>query len=549
MSARKLFPRVDIDRGNNGVAASSSDNATSTETRRVVFPKANNATAARSFDFAQWYGNGIDPVVRACQAQAERFLTTNEGDLSIATVVNYCQQGLNTFLTYLTLVRSTANRDLHPGDIDRNTLDGFLAFLDDGERSIPYQLSGFKGAKTFLIALCRREVIPWKQTGDDATFPINPFPRRAKHNKGARPLARAQRRAFTAAVKTAVMPLFAEISEATSELLAYALLVIALHTGRNTTPLLELTTDCLRAHPKEHLLFLVVYKRRGHSRSTTPVRVPRQEIESSVTVLPTVVRLIRRVIELTAQLRDSAPAHLRNHLWLYRPTKGVGRGGVSSLSSERLSEAGRLLAERFDLKDTDGKLLRVSVSMLRKTFVNRVNDILEDDLLATAAAAGNTVAVVGTSYLTPGEASRRNWKFMGQALTNELLSNSLGKTDKTPVGRCSDASFGQFAPKQAGAYCMSFLDCLRCRNYVVTGDDLYRLFSFYWRVYEERSRIPQHRWQTRYAHIVRLIDRDVVAAGLEKRLFKPAQVEDARARARADPHPFWSGIEMLERLV
>ena len=38
------------------------------------------------------------------------------------------------------------------------------------------------------------------------------------------------------AVKTAVQPLFTDDSEPSGPLLAYALLVVALHTGRNTTP-------------------------------------------------------------------------------------------------------------------------------------------------------------------------------------------------------------------------------------------------------------------------------------------------------------------------
>ncbi|WP_258504155.1 hypothetical protein [Variovorax sp. S12S4] len=263
-------------------------------------------------------------------------------------------------------------------------------------------------------------------------------------------------------------------------------------------------------------------------------------------MFPTVGRLIQRVIEITQPLRDEAPAHLRDRLWVYRTTRGADRGSVSALTPQRLGEAAALLAERFDLRDAHGQRLRVTVSMLRQTFVNRINEILDDDLTATAAAAGNSVAVTGINYLKPGEAAEKNWRFMGRALTNELLTSTLGATEKTPVGGCSDVTFGQFAPKVAGAYCMSFLDCLRCRNYVVTGDDLHRLFSFYWRVYRERSRINVVRWRRRYAHVIRLIDRDVIAAGLARRIFKPMQIDQARERARLDPHPYWRDLESFE---
>jgi hypothetical protein len=74
---------------------------------------------------------------------------------------------------------------------------------------------------------------------------------------------------------------------------------------------------------------------------------------------------------------------------------------------------------------------------------------------------------------------------------------------------------------------------------VVTGDDLYKLFSFYWRILRERDRMDARLWQKHYAHIPRLIDRDVIAVGLAKKDFKPAAVEAARERARHDPHPYW----------
>jgi hypothetical protein len=191
-------------------------------------------------------------------------------------------------------------------------------------------------------------------------------------------------------------------------------------------------------------------------------------------------------------------------------------------------------------------LLKVNVSRLRKTFVNRVFEILDGDLIATAQASGSTVAVTDSLYLRPSEDSRKNWRFMGVVLVNELLTNTIGATERTPMGRCSDPRNGEFAPKRPGAVCMSFMNCLRCRNYVVTGDDLYRLFSFYWRILQERARLGRRAWKRRYSHIVRTIDRDVVAVGLNKGVLKRLDVERQRARARLDPHPFWKSASIVE---
>jgi hypothetical protein len=204
-----------------------------------------------------------------------------------------------------------------------------------------------------------------------------------------------------------------------------------------------------------------------------------------------------------------------------------------------------MLVQQYGLKDPDGRPLRLNVSRLRKTFVNRVFDLLGGDVIATAAAAGNTVDVTSVSYLRPGEDAKSNWRFLGIALTNELLTNTLGATEKTPVGKCSDIRQGQFAPKKQGAICMNFLNCVRCKNYVVTSEDLYRLFSFYWRVLAERAQMNVRRWRKSFAHIVRIIDRDIIEVGLAKSIFKAADVKQAREHAMVNPHPFWRTEDVI----
>ena len=505
----------------------------------VRFPAKGNASSNRSFDFGRWYGAGADEIVYACQRQIERFLETHDGDKSAASVVSYCLNGLKTFFDYL-LIRSVAeDRALKLGDINRNLIDGFLVFLDDGKTSVVTQSTRLQAIKAVLVAMGNRGLIQVVKTGDNATFPRNAFPNIHRKRKGESPMPKGQRQAFAAAVKTAAMPIFQDDAQPTSELLSYALLTIALHTGRNTTPLLEMGPDCLRSHPKDKLEFLVVYKRRSRQSSKVILGAEKM-IESMPTVFPSVARLIRRTIELTGPLRDQASGHLKQRVWLYPSQSNPRAGEIWALSPSMVGLTVKKLVKDFDLRDANGDPLRINVSRLRKTFINRINEILDDDLVTTAVAAGNTPQVTGNVYLRPGEGSQKNWKFMGVALTRELLSATLGATEKTPTGGCTDTKAGQFAPKRDGATCMNFLDCVRCRNYVVTGDDLHRLFSLYWRIYSERGRMDKRKWERHYAHIVRLIDRDVVQAGMQKKAFNQSEVADARERARIDPHPFWS---------
>lgn len=554
MGKRKVFvntdltiPRVEHMRGADGVVEVSSALLPPASTK-IEFGR--NPSKYRVFDFATWYGSGIDSITYACQRQVERFLSKQDADVQVATIVGYCLQGLSSFLRHMTLQARAACRPMDLNDINRDTIDSYLVFLRDQGYAADSQRVTYTYTKSVILALGRRELVRVIDRGDQATFPRNPFPGSTRHGKGERPLSAPEKRAFALAVRSAVRPLIETDAEPTSYLAGCALLVVALHTGRNTTPLLELHTECLRAHPKDGIEFLVVYKRRGHSTSHVALRSSSsilRVVESTPTLRATVAQLLRRFIILTAAMRQEVPLDLRARVWLYRRSRDAEKR-ASALSTGSLEAAVKKLVEEYDLRGDDGKPMQVNVSRLRKTFVNRIFEILDGDVVATATAAGNTPVVAMRNYLRPSDEARRNWHFMGRVLVQELLTNTLGATEKTPVGQCSDSQDGEYAPKRDGELCQSFLNCLRCRNYVVTGDDLWRLFSFYFRVLRERPRVDKHRWRLQLAHIPRLIDRDVIQAGLERKLFKREQVDSARQRARHDPHPFWSGPDVIDAL-
>ncbi|AIO39110.1 hypothetical protein DM40_3897 [Burkholderia cenocepacia] len=515
----------------------------------VYFAK--SASKCRQFDFGPWYSAGIDQITYACQRQIERFLDKQDLDVEVSTIASYCTTGLRYFLSYLTTYAATTGRALELRDIKRDTVDSYLAFLRDRGVSTLTQRVCYAYTKSVLVALGRRGLFELLTTGDNATFPNNPFPGSHLHDRGESPLTRTERKAFTAAVKTAVLPIFTNDTAPKSTLLAYALLVVALHTGRNTTSLMEMPIDCLKPHPKNNLEFLVLYKRRGHTTTKIVVRsetTAERTVESTPTLRPAVSGLIRRVIELTAQIRARAPEDIRNRVWLYSKRAMDGQLRIVNLKIGMLDEAIKKLVRDYNLVDNDGKPMRINISRLRKTFANRVNEILEGDIVATAVAAGNTPPVVSRHYLRPGEDAKQDWRFMGVCLVNELLSGTLGATERTPVGRCSDIRMGEYAPKREGAPCERFLNCLRCRNYVVTGDDLWRLYSFYWRVLGERSRMDRQRWNQQFRHIPRLIERDVITIGIARKVFREADVAAARERARNDPHPFWASQTIFDDL-
>ncbi|WP_257111975.1 hypothetical protein [Pseudomonas ficuserectae] len=555
MGRRKLFTKTDL---SIPQVEHSRDAAGNVVVLPEAIPPANttvefgrNASSCRTFDFAPWYGAYIDAITYACQQQIRRFLAGMDGAVEASTVTNFCHSGLRHFLDYSILRATAFGRDLTLTDLDRNLIDGYLGHLAGLGVNPTSQRNNYNGAKSVLLALGRRGLINLIASGDAATFPRNPFPNSNRKMKGETALNKHERQAFAATLRQALIPLWCDGVQLTSELLVYALMMVALHTGRNTTPLLEMRRDCLRPHPKDNNVFLVLWKRRGHNSSKVALRAESEServLESTPTVRTNVERLICRVLTLTEPLNAEAPADIKGRVWLYRSRSSGNVDQVTTLIPRSLNVAIKRLVANHQLTDSNDQPLRINISRLRKTFGNRIYELADGDLATTAIALGNTPKVADRNYLAPGEDTRRNWRFMGELLVQELLSQTIGATyTETPMGRCADPIAGQYAPKRDGASCFAFTNCLRCKHYAVTADDLYKLFSFYFRVLAERSRMDKRRWVQEYAHIPRLIDNYIVAEGLRRSTFKSADVDANRERARSQPHPFWS-VDLIDSL-
>lgn len=555
MGKRKVFTKTDltvpqvehnIDMAGNVIILPEAIPPTNTV---VAFGR--NSCNSRSFDFARWYGSGIDAIAYACQRQIERFLAGQEGSLSVASVASYCQGGLRHFLDYCVLQAVAFERELTLNDVSRSLIDGYLGHLSGQGTATITQKKFYSTTKAVLVALGQRGLLPLITSGDTATFPRNPFPNSNRKVKGETALSKRERQDFAAALRQAIKPIWIDGSPITGHLLAYALLVVALHTGRNATPLLEMGRNCLRPHPKDDTVFLVLWKRRGYNTSKVALRTESKAervLEAMPSVRINVERLIRRVMVLTEPFDSEAPDDIKGRVWLYRSRASNSTSQVITLTSMSMDRSTARLVAEYDLKGSDGQPLRINISRLRKTFANRILELTDGDLATTASALGNTPRVADQNYLAPSEDARRNWRFMGEVLVKELLTATIGATYKeNPLGRCGDPVSGQFAPKREGATCMNFMNCLRCKDYAVTAEDLHKLFSFYFRVLSERSRMDKRRWARQYAHIPRLIDDYIVAEGLRRGIFKAAAVDAARERARTQPHPFWS-VDLIASL-
>lgn len=324
MGKRKVFTKTDL-------SVPQVEYSRNTAANVVILPEAippsntiikfrRNTTTMRSFDFSRWYGAGIDPITYACQRQIERFLSDGEAVLATSTVTSYCK-GLRIFLDYCMLHATAFGRELDLADITRDLIDGYLGHLDGLDVTTISNRTTYSQTKSVLLALGRRGLVHLVTSGDAATFPDNPFPNSSRKVNGETALSKRERQALTVALRQAIKPIWDDDVHVTGELLSVILLVVALHTGRNTTPLLEMGRDCLRSHPKDNIVFLVLWKRRGYNSSKVALR-PESDaervLESTPSVRTTLERLIRRVMTLTEPLDAEAPVDLKGRAWLYR---------------------------------------------------------------------------------------------------------------------------------------------------------------------------------------------------------------------------------------
>ena len=378
-------------------------------------------------------------------------------------------------------------------------------------------------------------------------FPRNPYPNSNRNRKNETALSSRERSQLVCALRTELKILFDEhCKELSSYDASICLLAISLRTGRNTTPLLELSVDCLQDHPlKPDRKLMVSYKRRGSSIHLTAMRAC-NNIEMMTTIMPDVDIIVQKLIELSKPIREFASKKYRQRLFLYKARGTVGTvkiGDVLPLTDRTIADAIEKLTKKYVMTNDDETPLRLNVSRLRKTFVNRLWKLSGNDPFVTAKLAGHTLKISNDYYLEISDEMEKDWHLMGEIRTAELLENKDGSSVKsllenTPVGHCKDTRFGHLAPKN-GDYCSDFLHCFRCRSYVITSDDLYRLFSFYWLMVRERDRIGSRKWSRYYAHIIRIIDRQIAPQ------FDLQKVAENRTLAKEVPHLFWRNREQI----
>ncbi|WP_350357411.1 hypothetical protein [Paraburkholderia fungorum] len=513
----------------------------------VTLPAIGNATSHRTLDLSAYLGRGIDAWVWACTTQLRAFLAG--GGATPATVRGYWSNGFVHFCDFLIAVGVPCQ----PRTLERKHISAFIAWLK-GHADWAYtsQRSFYARTKPVLIGLQHRRVV---RDGRDL-FPANPFPHSNARYKGATPLSTGERTRLVMALRDDIIAIHKQQFDglASAALVVY-LLALAVRTGANTTPLLEMKRDCLKPHPfMPNMMLLETFKRRGNATQLKSLRFSKEE-DHQLPVAMDGVALVRKVLAMTQPLADSAPDDLKDFACLFvREGNSDKSRLLTRMSSCTLGRGIQSLIDRHQLKADDGARLQINASRLRKTMENRLWQLSGGDIIATAALMGHAPQVADNHYLACTNSMREDATFVGEALPdiyrNAEQSDGNGKVisiapiTTTRVGGCKDPYYGEKAPRD-GTPCDDFFACFSCRSYAIVGapDDLHRLFSFYWFLDREKDHARSGDWRMQFHHTMRLID----AFTTDK--FGSALVQTAKERARVDPHIFWKSYAIGPTLM
>lgn len=491
-----------------------------------------NPRSHRLIDLRPWLGRGLDDWAWAFASVIRALLRS--GNFSVATLVHFNTNGVKNFMGFL-VDGPLASPPVRPSEIKRSDLNRYLAWLrlkyPNGSTAKNY----YSALKSLLVGLMDYGFI---DAEPEQLLPANPFPMNGASTKSEMPLSPSEMQRLASALKADLVAIHhARFAGPNSEAMAVLLLLVAMRSGINTTPLIEITRDCLRPHPfMPDMMLVQTFKRRGKGAQTQSIR--QTQLRDTQSAIPMDgVAVLRKALEMTDGLARRAPEAIKDRVWLYRFGQRGWSDQIACLTPGTASAAIRAIVIRHGLSADDETPLRVTIAALRKTMENRLWRLSDGDLIAVATVMGHSPRVADHHYLRLDDRTKAEGaKFIGEALPAQLRGVDL---TPTPTGSCKDSLHGVLAPKDGSTHCAQFTHCLGCPSYAIVGTvkDLHRLFSYQGFLRHEINYYASDEWADWRDHhqiLIAMIDQFTAEH------FEPALVLEAKALARQSPHPFWA---------
>lgn len=469
-------------------------------------------------------------------------------EMASTTVEVLAAEGAKQLFAFLDDQSKSGNHIASIEQFNRSLIDQFLIWIRNkpaktktGKLSTLGARRYFTSIKSILMYFTRQGRI------SKEIFPYAPFVNVNRSGNGTEPYSKSEySRVMRYLWQQLELIRSNEFNGSHRQMVAIYALLIAAKTGRNTSTILSLKSDCITPHPlaPDTHVILTGFKKRGMNTSVQAMRGS-ETIDDVFTSHKDIETLVNEVLDLTQGVRDGS---LFNELFL---TLDIKKNTILVNESVFWAAVQGIYA-KADLFDDQGQPLKIQIKRMRKTFATRIWQLTGGDPIKTSKMLGNTVPVMNKHYLDITPEMEKNHKLFGHVLTETLLNDPESTQEaiakkldigveqvkgmlignfNTGVGRCSDPYNGKFA--KDGAVCTRFVACFRCPNQVVLESDLYRLFSFYWLLIKERSFIGRKKWKKLYSWVIKVIEKEI------EPLFDIIIVETAKNNAKSKPHPMW----------
>jgi hypothetical protein len=415
-------------------------------------------------------------------------------------------------------------------EIDRKCIDQYLTWLelqiipDDHlnagkKHSSSSKRNSYSGLKTLLIN--RKRFSP-SSVSVDLSFPTNPFPHSNQQSKKREPYSATEHKRINAALNKDLRAIHeSENPDLPSlQVLVTYLLVLASSTGVNLQPLLELRRDSLRPHPLDDREILITEKRRGwtsFASSTRKSEAPPDAQRATHTIPISIGEHFRALSEFTLHLKEKLYKP-NNYVFLWQVSRGARKNQIIHLTRLEVKTGIRDFAKRHNLLDDHGNTLALSFGRFRPSYIGLGEEVIRNQALMAEGMVASFTKIQSSGKLilaADGSIPSKEVKF--------LAKNGYS----TGVAHCRNPF------RDEESVCKKFFTCFHCPNMLIFEDDLWRLFSFYFRLLSERTKIRPDHWLKTYGPIIRRIDDDISPQ------FPIERVIEAKDRARLDPHPAW----------
>jgi hypothetical protein len=452
-------------------------------------PEGSRISRSPSVDLRSWLGRGVDAWV---DSMMRAWLLILDQGAATQSVHSY-GGAFKHYLEFLCVEREAALVS-EPSKLRPLHISHFIDWLRRKSTLLGWGVQAthntYSWVKRSLVLLFRMKLV----TGDPKDFfPTHPFPHAFGVASQHEAFSEAELTRLAKAIKADLVDVHhGRLELRPSEVIAGRYLIVAMRTGGNVTPLFELSRHAIRPGLIPGTRVASVLKHRA--KKGIGLLLTGQVREECVYVPADSVAVLDRTLRETAHLVDEAAPALKDRIWLFRSV-GPNKGEVRCLAIDSLGSAVESLVKRRALIGDDGRLLRVNVSRLRKSFGKRAFRLTNGDVVATANLLGNKARVADSQYLNPdAELLAEAGVFFSAELLARLRGNQVNAAvipildsnaksesrSDTPVAGCKDSLSGEYAPNDGYTHCDSFVMCLFCFSFAIVGElnELWRLFSF-----------------------------------------------------------------------